>query len=224
MEIEQYGRAKILKPSVEDDELTAVDELDGAESLADFLYADTSVRHLIAADTTLSGGRLRRIEAERLTFSQVTLQSVVIDRCVLMSSDWIDCVLSRVVFRNCKLLGANFVDNKWSNVVFDNCRVEYATFETIHASASAVFVGTRFKEVTFRRSNLVGGHMSNCTLEAVEFDGGSYTDFDCRGNDLSTVRGARNLDGILIDPTQRQELAEALVSELDLRYVDEADR
>lgn len=223
MEIEEYGRAKVVKPSI-DDELTSVHDLEGTESLADFEYADRSVRHLVVAGTTLSGGRLTRIDAERVTFSQLTLQSMVIDRCVLMSSDWMDCALSRVVFRDCKLLGANFVDNKWSNVVFENCRIEYATFDTIHASAPVAFVGTRFKEVTFRRSDLPSGHMSGCTLNAVEFDGGTFTDFDFRNNDLSTIRGAGNLNGILIDPIQRQEIAESLVSELDLRYPDEAER
>ncbi|TCC17122.1 pentapeptide repeat-containing protein [Kribbella sindirgiensis] len=224
MEIEEYGRAKILKPSVADDELTAVDELDGAGSFTNFEYADRSVRHLVVADTTLSGGRLRQIEAERVTFSQVTLQSIVLDRCVLKSSDWMDCTLSRVVFRDCKLLGANFVDNKWSNVVFENCRIEYATFDSIRANTPVVFVDDRFKEVTFRRSELPGGHMSGCTLDAVEFDAGTYTDFDFRTTDLSTVRGAGNLNGILIDLSQRQELAEALVSELDLQYAEESDR
>lgn len=224
MEIEQYGRAKILKPSIEDDALTDVADLDGAESLADFQYVDRSVRHLVVADTTLSGGRIRRIQAERVTISEATLQSTVIDRCVLSSSDWMDCTLSRVVFRDCKLLGANFVDNRWSNVVFENCRIEYATFDTIHASTPVVFVGTRFKEVTFRRVDILGGHMSGCTLDAVEFDGGTFTDFDFRNNDLSGIRGAGNLKGIVIDPVQRQEIAEALVSELDLRYPGEADR
>jgi uncharacterized protein YjbI with pentapeptide repeats len=224
MEIEEYGRAKILMPVIEDEELIAVDDLEGGASVADFEYADRPVRHLMVADTTLSGGRLRRIEAQRATWTQVTLQSVVFERCVLMSGDWIDCALSRVMFRDCKLLGANFVDNKWGNVVFENCRIEYATFDTIHASTPVVFVGTRFKEVTFRRSDLPAGHMSGCTLDAVEFDGGTYTGFDFRDNDLSTIRGAGNLNGILIDPVQRQEIAEALVSELDLRYVDEADR
>lgn len=224
MEIEEYGRAKILMPSIEEDDLTAVDDLQDAESVADFEYADRSVRHFVVTDTTLSAGRLRRIEAGRVTFSQVALQSVLFDRCVLTSSDWMDCTLSRVVFRDCKLLGANFVENKWSNVVFENCRIEYATFDTVHASTPVAFVGTRFKEVTFRRTDLPAGHMSGCTLHGVQFDGGNYAEFDFRGNDLSTVRGAGNLGGILIDPVQRQEIAEALVSELELRYVPEAER
>jgi hypothetical protein len=66
--------------------------------------------------------------------------------------------------------------------------------------------------------------MSRCTLDNVGFDGGTYTDFDFRGNDLSTIRGAGYLKGILIAPAQRQEIAEALVSELDLRYPDRDDQ
>jgi hypothetical protein len=54
----------------------------------------------------------------------------------------------------------------------------------------------------------------------VEFVGGSYSNFDLRGNDLSMVRGAANLRGAIVSRSQRQELAEALVSELELNYVD----
>jgi len=224
MEIEEYGLAKVLKPHIDDAELREVDSLEGAGSLADFDYGRGSVRHLAVVERTLLGGRISKVEAERVTFDRVTLQSVLIEHCVLASSDWMDCAMSRVVFRNCKILGANFVENKWASVVFQNCRIEYATFDSIQATAPIVFIDTRFKDVTFRRSEFPGGHMSRCTLDNVEFDGGSYADFDFRGNDLSTVRGAGYLNGILVDPVQRQEIAEALVSELDLCYPDQDDQ
>jgi uncharacterized protein YjbI with pentapeptide repeats len=224
METEQYGLAKVLKPHIDDEELRQVDSVEGDGSLTDFDYTDKDVRHLTVAEQTLLGGRMTKVEAERATFDQVTLQSVLIENCVLASSDWTDCALSRVVFRNCKLLGANFIENKWASVVFQNCRIEFATFDTVQAIAPIVFVDTRFKDVTFRRSEFPGGHMARCTLDNVEFDGGTYTDFDFRGNDLSTIRGAGYLNGVLVDPVQRQELAEALVSELDLRYPDRDDQ
>lgn len=224
MEIEEYGLAKVLKPHIDEDELRQVDSLEGDGSLTDFDYTDQAVRHLVVAEQTLLGGRIFKIDAERATFDQVSLQSVLIADCMLASSDWMDCALSRVVFRNCKILGANFVENKWASVVFQNCRIEYATFDSIQATAPIVFVDTRFKDVTFRRSEFPGGHMARCTLDNVEFDGGTYTDFDFRNNDLSSIRGAGNLNGILVDPVQRQEIAEALVAELDLRYPDKGDQ
>jgi len=218
MEIEEYGLAKVLKPHIDDAELRQVDSLEGDGSLTEFDYTDKAVRHLAVAEQALLGGRMSKVQTERVTFDQVNLQSVLIADCVLASSDWMDCALSRVVFRNCKILGANFVENKWASVVFQNCRIEFATFDSVQATAPIVFIDTRFKDVTFRRSEFPGGHMARCTLDDVEFDGGTYTDFDFRNNDLSTIRGAGNLNGVLIDPVQRQEIAEALVSELDLRY------
>ena len=218
MEIEEYGLAKVLKPHIDDAELRQVDSLEGDGSLTEFDYTDKAVRHLAVAEQALLGGRMSKVQTERVTFDQVNLQSVLIADCVLASSDWMDCALSRVVFRNCKILGANFVENKWASVVFENCRIEFATFDSVQATAPIVFIDTRFKDVTFRRSEFPGGHMARCTLDDVEFDGGTYTDFDFRNNDLSTIRGAGNLNGVLIDPVQRQEIAEALVSELDLRY------
>lgn len=219
MESEEYGLATVLKPHI-DEELREVDSLEGAGSLADFTYGRRSVRQLAVVERTLLGGRVSKVEAENVTFDRVTLQSVVIEHSVLSASDWIECALSRVVFRNCKILGASFVENKWASVVFENCRIEYATFDSVQASAPTVFIDTHFKDVSFRRSEFPGGHMSRCTLDNVEFDGGNYTAFDFRGNDLSSIRGASCLDGILVDPVQRQEIAEALVSELDLRYPD----
>ncbi len=224
MESEEYGLAKVLTPHIDEDELRDVDSLDGSGTLADFDYGRTSVRYLAVAERTLLGGRMSKVEAERVAFDQVAIQSVLFEHCVLASSGWTDCSLSRVVFRNCKILGANFVENKWANVVFESCRIEYATFDAIQATAPIVFIDSRFKEVTFRRSDLPGGHMSRCTLDNVEFDGGTYTGFDFRGNDLSRIRGAGYLNGILIEPVQRQELAEALVSELELRYPDQDDQ
>jgi uncharacterized protein YjbI with pentapeptide repeats len=221
MEIEEYGLAKVLKPHIDLAELSQVNDLAGGGPLADFDYAGRAVSHLVVAERSLSSGRMSRIESGHVTFDQVGLQSVSFEDCVLGSSDWTDCTLSRVVFRDCKILGANFVDNKWANVVFDNCRIEYATFDSVEATGPVVFIDSRFKDVTFNRSDFRGGHMAHCTLTDVEFDGGDYTDFDFRGNDLSHIRGASRLNGILIDPVQRQELAEALVSELDLRYPDQ---
>lgn len=224
METEKYGRAQVVKPHVDLSELHPVDSLEGDGTISEFDYGRQHLRDLAVAEQTLLAGRISELVADRVTFDTVSLQSVQITGCQLSSSDWNDCSLNRVVFRDCKLLGSNFVDNKWASVVFDNCRIEYATFDSVVASSPVVFVGTRLKEVTFRRTEFPGGHMARCTLEDVEFDGGVYMDFDLRTTDLSTIRGAGNLRGVLVDRVQRLELAEALVSELDLHYPDGEDR
>jgi hypothetical protein len=55
-------------------------------------------------------------------------------------------------------------------------------------------------------------------LEADSLEGaGSLADFDC------DRRSVRHL-AVVVDPVQRQEIAEALVSELELRYPDRDDQ
>lgn len=223
MEVTKYGRSEIILPYIEDS-LDVVDDLDCDEPLSDYLYTDRQVRHISASGVRLASGRIVKIEAERATFTDVRFNSGQIERCLLISSEWGQCTLSRVVFRECKILGANFIENKWANVVFDRCKIEYSTFESIQASAAVAFVNTQFKQVTFTECNFPKGHMSGCELDSVEFIGGGYHEFDFRDNDLSTIRGAANLHGVFISPVQRQQLAEALVSELDLRYPEDSDQ
>jgi len=223
VEIVTYGRAQVVLPYVEDD-LRPVDDLQAKDPLSGYLYADREIRHLSAAASRLSNGRVRNIEAQRVTFTRVRLESVWIERCLFASAEWDECDLSRIVFRNCKILGARFTGNRWANVVFDGCRIDYATFDAVRATAPVVFTNTRFTDVTFDGCVFPGGHMSRCDLEAVTFVGGRYDEFDLRGNDLSTIRGAANLDGVVISRAQRQELAEALVAELDLHCLDDGER
>lgn len=223
MEIGKYGRAEVTLPHVDDD-LHEVGHLEGHAPIRHYLYTGRSIRQLSIAERILSNGRISKIEAQRATFSRANFQSARIEHCVFGSAEWDECTLSRVVFRNCKILGATFSDNKWANVIFDGCKIEYTSFESVQASAPVVFVDTSFKEVTFVGCDLPGGHMSGCELKDVEFVGGGYDEFDLRGNDLSTIRGAANLDGAVISSAQRHELAEALVSELNFRYIDDGAR
>ncbi|MGQ0777210.1 MAG: pentapeptide repeat-containing protein [Pseudonocardiales bacterium] len=223
MEVVKYGSSEIVLPYIEDD-LDAIDDLDSHEPLSDFLYVDRQVRHISVSGGRLTGGRICKIEAERVTFTGTRFNSGQIEHCLFVSSEWDRCTLSRVVFRDCKILGAIFTENSWANVVFDSCKIEFSAFDSIQASAPVVFVNTHLKQVTFTGCDFPKGYMSGCELESVEFIGGGYHEFDLRGNDLSTIRGAANLHGVIISPAQRQELAEALVSELDLRYREDSDQ
>jgi uncharacterized protein YjbI with pentapeptide repeats len=210
-------------PHVEED-LLEVDHLDDPDPLRHYRYSDKIVRQLSITDRRLSNGRISRINAQRATLNRVSIQSAYIESCVFTSAEWVECILNRVIFRDCKILGATFSGGKWANVVFDECKIEYAEFDSIRATAPVAFLNTVFSEVTFEGCDLPGGHMSGCQLRKVEFVGGGFHEFDLRHTDLSTIRGAANLAGAVVSPGQRQELAEALVSELDFHYLDEGDQ
>jgi uncharacterized protein YjbI with pentapeptide repeats len=201
-----------------DDVLVEVDELGREEQLTDFVYSDRSLRQLDLAGRRLARGRVRGVEVERVDFDTAAFESLSVERCALLSGRGQGGSLSRVQFRDCKIMGVSISDQKWANVVFHGCVVEYVTLDAIRATGPVVFVNCRLREVTLTNCHMPRGHMRKCELDAVEIAGGDFRHFDLRGNDLSTLRGAANLSGAVITREQRQQLAEALVAELDLTY------
>ena len=222
MQTATYGRVGVVLPYLEDDHHT-VAELPESGILSDYLYANHQIRELAVTEGQLSNGRISKIDAQRVTMDTVRLESAYIEGCTLTSLELADCTLSRVIFRECKILGARFNDSKWANVVFDRCRLEYSDLDAINATGAVVFANTILKEVTFTDCELPNAVMKDCTLTDVAFEGGQYKGLDLRGTDLDTIRGAANLSGALIDITQRIQLAEALVAELDLNYPEDLE-
>jgi uncharacterized protein YjbI with pentapeptide repeats len=215
-----YGRTEVVLPYLEDN-LRTVENLSHEDSLTDYLYTGHNVRQVSLSGGRLSNGRIHEVEARKVTLEGVRIDSADIEKCVWNSLDMSGCNLSRVIFRGCKILGARFCESKWANVVFDGCRIEYSDIDAIRATGPIVFVNTTLKEVRISDCILTDSVIKNCQLRSVEFVRGEYGGLDLRGTDLSAVRGAANLDGVLINPTQRDELAEALVAELDLHYPQE---
>lgn len=220
METVTHDRTTVVLPCVEDDR-QPLSALPLTGKVSDYVFAQHQLRQLAVTDGDLLNGHIVEVNAERVTLNQVRIESARIDNCVLQSAQLVDCLLSRVVFTNCKILGARFSDNSWSNVIFDGCRIEYADLEAVEAAGPVVFVNTTLNDVTFTRCAFPGGAITDCDLRTVEFDGGNYDQCDLRGTDLTAARGVSNLNGALITPDQRYQLAEALVSELHLRYPED---
>ncbi|WP_189741450.1 pentapeptide repeat-containing protein [Streptomyces nojiriensis] len=75
-------------------------------------------------------------------------------------------------------------------------------------------------EATFSDCDLSDVVFTDCTLRHTEFGTGRYRNTDMRENDLSAIRGVANLAKVRIDRGQKSDLAEALVSELDITIGD----
>jgi uncharacterized protein YjbI with pentapeptide repeats len=215
----RHGRAEVVLPDIDGD-LAEVGELGDAEQLADFVYSDRSLRQLDLAGRRLARGRVRGVEVERTNFDTALFESLSFERCAILSGHWEGGSLSRVQLTDCKILGVTVSEQKWSNVVFRGCVIEYVTFDAVRATGPVAFVECRMRDVTLTNCHLPRGHMSDCELNAVELVGGNFRDFDFRGNDLSTLRGAASLGGAIVSHEQRPQLAEALIAELDLTYVE----
>nr|WP_269327500.1 pentapeptide repeat-containing protein [Kineosporia mesophila] len=130
--------------------------------------------------------------------------------------------LTRVAFRGCRLMGATFEDCTLDHVLFDSCRLDYATFTRVRAAGPVIFTNCRLTEARFDACTLEKAAIENCELPEAEFGPGRYRHLDLRGSDLSRVIGASRLSGAIISPDQEHQLAQALITALDLTVADDA--
>lgn len=221
-----FGRVTVALPHLNEPGLylSKVTTLDSTRGIVqDFRYGDTELRDLDLAETRLITGRIANLRAGRVQLDQVRIDSVEFEACDLAAARITDSKLSRVDFRTCKLMGAGLTDVTLDNVLFDNCKLDYATFEQIRATGPVVFTNCVLTEASFTGCDLSGAVLDTCTLRLTEFGRGKYQGLDLRRNDLTTLRGVANLGKVLIDRSQQAELAEALITELDVTFADTLD-
>lgn len=221
MDTRTFGRVQLTLPDLHEPGLylSRVQRLESQRgTVQDFHYTDVDLRDLDLSDTQLITGRITQVRAVRVQLQAVNLHSVEIDTCDWGSAHCAEGKLTRVVFRNCKIMGAALEGLVLDDVLFENCKFDYTTFTKIRATGAVVFSGCSLSEASFTDCNLTNAVVSDCTLRATEFGPGRYQRLDLRGNDLSGVRGVASLGRVLIDRAQVAELAQALVTELDVTY------
>ncbi|MDI3420397.1 pentapeptide repeat-containing protein [Streptomyces luteolus] len=204
--------------------LSNVQSLEGGRGvLQDFHYTGAELRSLDLADAQLVTGRISGLRAGRVQMEQLRLHSVEFDSCDLGSATWSESKLSRVAFRQCKLMGATLSDLTLDHVLFDGCRLDYATLEAVRATGPVAFSNCILTEVSLTGCDLTDAVLDSCTLRLTEFGKGRYKGLDLRGNDLSSVRGVAHLAKVVIDHSQQADLAQALITDLDVTYGEDLD-
>jgi uncharacterized protein YjbI with pentapeptide repeats len=202
-------------------ELAPTRSLDSSEMTSGFLYEGASLRSLDLNSVRLITGQIREVRAARADFTDMRMDSVDFTACDFSSLVWADSKLSRVRFTNCKLLGAELTSLTLENVVFANCKLDYAVLAKIKATGPVVFSGCSLAEAEVESCDLSNTAFDGCSLRLTEFGRGSYQGCDLRGNDLSTVRGVSNLRRVAIGQGQVIQLAEALVTELEINFPED---
>ncbi|MFE9659989.1 pentapeptide repeat-containing protein [Streptomyces sp. NPDC005955] len=219
-------RTSVTLPSLNEPGLylSNVTSLQGGRGrLAEFHYADADLRDLDLADTHLLDGRITGLKAQRTRWEKLRIDSVEFTGCDLASLQWTDSKVSRTVFRDCKLMGATLEDVTLDNAVFESCKIDYSTFTRLRAAGPVIFSKCTLRETTFTTADLGTALIDDCDLRLTEFDGGKYRGLDLRGNDLSQLRGLAFLKQIVIDQSQKLQLAEALTAELNITFGEGLD-
>jgi uncharacterized protein YjbI with pentapeptide repeats len=199
----------------------ASSELPGGVLTDEAGYAD-----LVLADTTLLKQSARDITMERATFHRVRLAGSSLPGahfrdCTFDACDLAQLTLDRgsglrIALRQCRLLGLHAADTRFTEAVFSDC-----------AASLALFFGSRFKsarfsnciltEASFQESDLTGVVFRECDLRQANFHGATLVGADLRGSQVDgLVAGPRELQGVIVDPSQAALLAPLLG--LDVRW------
>lgn len=224
MSTRTYGATTVTVPDLDEPGLylTKVSTLANARgAVQDFAFGDADVRTLELAATQLTTGRVHSVRAQRVEFGSLNLHGVEITGSDLGAARWSESKLTRVTIRETKLLGATVDSLVMDDVLFENCKLDYATFTKVRATGSVVFAGCILTEATFVDCDLSNVVFSDCTLRFTEFGPGRYRGADLRGNDLTSLRGLAHLAKVRIDVGQQHDLAQALVSELNIAVGDD---
>ncbi|MEW2417532.1 pentapeptide repeat-containing protein [Streptomyces sp. NPDC046866] len=219
-----FGRISVTLPELDEPGLYLgnVDTLDSPRgTVRDFAYGDADLRALDLADTQLVTGRITGLRAKRTEFESLNLHGVEITGSDLGSARWSDSKLTRVHVRDTKLMGAALDGLVLDDVLFEGCKFDYATFEKVRATGPVAFIGCVLSEATFADCDLSDVVFTDCQFRLTAFGAGRYRDTDLRENDLSQIRGVANLTKVRIDHAQQDQLAEALVNELDITFGDD---
>lgn len=219
-----FGHVTVTTPDLDEPGLylSGVDTLDSPRGIVqDFTYGDADLRSLELTDAQLITGRISGVRTKKAEFETLNLHGVEITGSDLGAARWSESKLTRVHLRDCKLMGAAFDGLTLDDVLFEGCKLDFATFEKIRVTGPVAFIGCVLTEATFTDCDLSEAVLTDCTLRLTEFGAGRYRDMDLRENDLSAIRGVANLSKIRIDPGQQADLAEALVSELDITIGDD---
>lgn len=204
-----------------DAELTPTDSLESSDMTSEFVYEGAHLRSLDLNAIKLITGQVREVHAARGNFTDVRVDSVEFSGCDFSSLSWTESKLTRVRFTNCKMLGAELTGLTLENVVFANCKLDYLALSRIKATGPIVFFGCSLAEAELESCDLSTTVFDGCSLRLTEFGRGTYEGCDLRENDLSAIRGVSNLGRVVIDRPQVIQLAEALISDLQIDFRDD---
>ena len=171
-------------------------------------------------DADLSGAQandilLNQTVCRRVRFTQVELSlaqftDVQFDTCDLAGANLAKAQVRRVAFLGCRLMGAALLNARLDDVLVqrgnaDALRCWGATLRTV-----------RFERCALRAASFVGSDLTGVIFRDCDLSGADFRDTTLRGADLcgSTITGMqvglRELQGVIVTPSQAVELAQLL--------------
>jgi uncharacterized protein YjbI with pentapeptide repeats len=132
---------------------------------------------------------------------------------------WDRARLRRLTFTECRMVGIQLVETDLQDIEFVRCTLAGGLF--IGAACRSIsFRECVLREASFESAELAGARFTDCDLTGADLRGARLQGADFRSSTLSRVRvGQRELDGVIIDPSQAVQVV-ALLG-VEVRDVDD---
>jgi uncharacterized protein YjbI with pentapeptide repeats len=162
---------------------------------------------------------MRRVALVETRLERLRMLDVKVEASDCSGAVWDRARLRRLTFTECRMVGIQLVETDLQDIEFVRCTLAGGLF--IGAACRSIsFRECVLREASFESAELAGARFTDCDLTGADLRGARLQGADFRSSTLSRVRvGQRELDGVIIDPSQAVQVV-ALLG-VEVRDVDD---
>jgi uncharacterized protein YjbI with pentapeptide repeats len=197
-------------------ELDGLEDHDGWSEVAISGYAvaadaeHVNISRSTISSTRFTGANLRRFE----------LTDVVVANTDFAGAVFEELSLARVSFTNCRFTGADLGGARLTDVRFTDCQLDEAALRMIRAERLAVSGGSATK-IDLYRATAIASRWHDVDLTGADLSGATLTRARLQGSTIVDVRGAKALEGTIIDHEQVVTVGLALIADAAITIDEE---
>ncbi|WP_421118076.1 pentapeptide repeat-containing protein [Aquihabitans daechungensis] len=204
----QECRAPIVVTDLDPLELDGLQDHDGWSEVAvagSAIAADAE--HVTFSRSTITNVRFTAANLRRLE-----LTDVVVTSCDLAGVVLEELSLDRVAFVNCRFTGADLGGASLTDVRFTDCQLDEVAMRMVRAERLAVSGGTAVK-IDLYRATAIASRWHDVDLTGADLSGAKLARARLQGSTIVDVRGAKALEGTVIDHEQVVTVGLALIAD-----------
>jgi uncharacterized protein YjbI with pentapeptide repeats len=211
----QEARAPIVPGDLDDVELDGLEDHDGWSEAALTGYAvGADAEHIQISRSTISSTRFTGAHLRRLE-----LTDVAVANCDFAGAVLEELSLNRVSFTNCRFSGADLGGAHLADVRITDCQLDEVALRLVRAQRLVVSGGNA-RKLDLYRAELAGTRWHDVDLTGADLSGAKLARARLQGSTLVDVRGAKALEGAVIDHEQVVPVGLALIADAHIE-IDE---
>jgi uncharacterized protein YjbI with pentapeptide repeats len=212
----QEVRAPIVVSDLDERELDGLEDHDGWSEAAITGYAVAAdAEHVNISRSTISTARFTGANLRQLELTDVVVANTDFAGAVLE-----ELSLHRVSFTNCRFSGADLGGASLVDVRFTDCQLDEVAMRMVRAERLAVSGGTATK-IDLYRAELQGSRWHDVDLTGADLSGAKLARARLQGSTIIDVRGAKALEGTVIDHDQVVAVGLALIADAGIEVDEE---